>query len=135
MPCSPRDLLDLAIAQCAAASKEAEHRCVMSRAYYAALHEVANVFDARKTLSTVAGESTHQQIIGCAKAYSNNNNPGRMYAAEIAKLMPRLRRARNVADYDLNDEIQPSASRDMLDRVSKILSLCNDVQRLRSSAG
>jgi hypothetical protein len=96
------------------------------------LHAADAIFE--KVKPAADGESSHAEIIGRVKTYSAQNLPGRMYAAEIAKALPRLRRLRNKADYRLEESFDPSVCRDVLKRVTEVMDRCDDVVRMRSVA-
>ena len=129
MPVSPPDLFKLAQRLNSDGCDEVTRRCAVSRAYYAALHRANLVFE--KVKPTADGESSHAEIIGRVKTYSAQPLPGRMYASEIAKALPRLRRLRNAADYDLDSPFEAGTTMDVLQRVSHVLEKCDDVARMR----
>lgn len=135
MPCKPLELLEVAkhLAQLKIGG-EASHRGATSRAYYAALHCVKQTFPERAEEYQVAGESSHAEIISRAVAVSRQNVPGRGPAATIAHMMPKLRRMRNQADYDLGEVYDQSACTEVLLRATKVVDLCADVERLRMNA-
>lgn len=134
MSVSPPDFLALATRLNTQGCDEITRRCVVSRAYYAALHAVANTFDARPQEVGEQGESSHARVIGRARTYANTLNPGRTNAAQIAKLMPKLRRTRNRADYELDDEFSAQDCDDVALRAATILALCDEVARVRGAA-
>ena len=135
MSVSPLDILNLAKTLNVASGDEATCRCVVSRAYYAALHIVENTFERRENQYRVDGESSHQEIISRAKVYGSALNPGRTSAAEIAKMMPRLRRTRNSADYDLDENYSLEVSGDAVVRAERIFALCEDIATRRKRSG
>lgn len=127
MPCSPRDLLVLAKELHAKNINETVARASLSRAYYAALHEVQNTFPQRSSEYRVDGESTHAEVIARAATYGKQVVPGRGSAAAIAKAMTRLRRARNFADYRLERDFSVVHLDDEVLRAEEIFALCADV--------
>lgn len=129
---SPLDLFGFANKLNEPPTDEVTRRCVVSRAYYSALHTVNSVFE--KVKPAADGESSHAEIIGRVKTYSNQQLPGRMYASEIAKAMPKLRRLRNRADYELDDSFEQPICDEYLARVSEVLARCDDVLRMRNQA-
>lgn len=133
MPIQPSDLLQLAADLSASgAPSECLKRCVVSRAYYAALHAVDDTFEARGP--RINGESSHAEIISRAQVYSKGANPGRSDARSIANELPRLRRFRNHADYHLDTDFDEKAYTDVVARARRVITLCSDVQRLRDGA-
>lgn len=128
MSVSPRDVLNLALTLQGAAENEATSRCVVSRAYYAALHCVEQTFEKRDGQFKVDGESSHQEIITRALVYGRTLSPGRTSASEIAKMMPRLRRTRNQADYDIAGPHDSGVGQDTVIRAARIFELCEDVK-------
>lgn len=134
MPVSPPDFLRLSTQLYVANCDEITRRCVVSRAYYAALHAVRETFEKREQEAGEDGESTHARVIGRAVAYASSLQPGRTSAAQIAKLMPRLRRTRNRADYDLEEHFEARECDDVTVRAAKVLELCADVVRLREAS-
>ena len=109
---------------------EAQLRCSVSRAYYAALHSVNCLFPKKVTDVRLDGESSHAEIIGRVTRYGAGLNPGRTSAAFIAKQLPRLRRERNRADYELGHEFSRKEVSEVLTRVKAVLDSCGDVVRL-----
>jgi uncharacterized protein (UPF0332 family) len=132
MPVSPPDLFELAQRLNSTDCDEVARRCAVSRAYYAALHQANLLFE--KVKPAADGESSHAEIIGRVKSYSAQQLPGRMYASEIAKALPRLRRIRNSADYDLSQSFLQEQCDDVLKRVAHVLGKCDDVARMREQA-
>lgn len=133
MAIEPTDILRLS-KQLHSLNQDAEEswkRCIVSRAYYAALHAVERTFDQG---ARIAGESSHAEVIGRAVAYGNQVVPGRGYARTIAQMLPKLRRLRNRADYHLNDSIDESEYSDVIVRAEKVLSLCENVETARCSS-
>jgi len=128
MPVSPPDFLKLATRLNTSECDEITRRCVVSRAYYAALHAVDHTFGAREQELSNDGESSHARIIGRARAYANTLNPGRTSAAHIAKLMPKLRRVRNKADYELADEMPQEICTEVSARAQRVLDLCSEIK-------
>ena len=135
MSCEPYHLLELAerLGEDSEAS-EVQLRCAVSRAYYAALHSVFCVFPKLEDDVRIDGESSHAEIIGRVKKYGNSLQPGRTAAASVAKKLPRLRRERNTADYDLEEEIAREAVLEIIERVTGGLHGCEEVIRLREAA-
>lgn len=132
MPCSSYDLLALAKKiKSFNLDDEAANRCITSRAYYAALHAVEKTFDERAAEFRVDGESSHREIIGRATAYGAQLLPGRTNAAQIAKIVTRLRRERNKADYDIDEPYLVQSSDDVLVRSEQVLILCEEVAAKR----
>lgn len=132
MSCTPTDILSIAEQLISDETEnEAQSRSAISRGYYAALHSVDQTFEKPKNHVRIDGESSHADIIGRAIAYGNNQKPGKMYAAQIAKLMPRLRRTRNEADYQLAIKLDRQDAIDTLKRVRSVIANCEDVIRMR----
>jgi len=131
MPCSSLDIFALAKHLHETGIGEANSRSVVSRAYYAALHEVAATFEERAVEFKVDGESSHREIIARASVYGSSLQPGRTSAASIAKTMTRLRRTRNEADYRLGNEFAHDLDKDCLARAQSIFTLCADVMARR----
>ena len=134
MPCKPRELLALAKSLQASKGSEAFERCAVSRAYYAALHEVDATFIQRAEFR-IDGESSHREIISRATVYGNSLNPGRTEAGQVAQIMTRLRRARNKADYELEKAFSPKEAEEVLSRAEFVLNLCDTVCTKIDAAG
>lgn len=128
MPVQPFDLLQLSkqLMTLNAGQDECVKRCVVSRAYYAALHAVDLTFAKAEISARVDGESSHAEIIGRAVARGNQVAVGRTSARTIANMMPRLRRFRNAADYRISENIDEREYLDVVARAQKVLDLCND---------
>lgn len=105
---------------------ESVKRCVVSRAYYAALHAVDLTFSKAEVSARLNGESSHAEIIGRALARGNQIAVGRTSARTIANMMPRLRRFRNAADYKISENIDEREYLDVVARAQKVLNLCNE---------
>jgi uncharacterized protein (UPF0332 family) len=131
MPTSLHEILALAERLHEMRESEATARSAVSRAYYAALHATKNTFDARPRFGD---ESSHAEIIGRATAYGSAVHPGRTEANQIAMWLPRLRRLRNKADYDLESELSHDDAHGHLARVKLILESCDAIQRKRREA-
>lgn len=131
MPSSPRDLLVLAKTLQLSRSNEASLRAAISRAYYAALHETESTFAPR---SRIGAESSHAEIIGRAVAYGNGPNPGRTDANNIAMLLPKLRRTRNKADYELVKTVLPEESEYVIGRAELIVQWCESIRTKQAGA-
>lgn len=132
MSCGPHDLFSLATSLAADESaSEAQLRCAVSRGYYSVLHSADMLFPKTEKDVRIDGESSHAEIIGRVVRYSNGINPGRASASFIAKLLPRLRRSRNQADYHLNGSITRPEVAETLERVRAVLEKCDDVARKR----
>lgn len=139
MACNAIDFLNLAEKLAGATQKsDVMNRCVVSRAYYSALHVVQETFPSTAGEVREDGNSTHEQANKRVQVYAaalNPINPGRSYAAEIAKSLPKLRRLRNKADYHLNLDIDETFAFDCLNRAKYIADKCDDVLRMRGSSG
>lgn len=126
MPCTPLDLLELASSLHDSQIGEAHERCAISRAYYAALHKVEATFPVRAAFKP-DHESSHAEIIGRATAYGNSLQPGRTDANELAYIISRLRRARNQADYKLQQVTSHDEAANVITRAKRVLQLCDNV--------
>jgi hypothetical protein len=128
MSVQPVDLLELSkqLMTLESGQNECVRRCVVSRAYYAALHAVDLTFPQAAGGARIDGESSHAQIIGRAVARGNQVAAGRTSARMIANMMPRLRRFRNAADYRISENIDNREYLDVVARAQKVLELCND---------
>ena len=130
MPTSTHELLALAKQLQTQSGSEACLRGAISRAYYAALHATKDVFDARPRLGE---ESSHAEIISRAVVYSKSLNPGRQAAIQIAQIMPKIRRTRNRADYELSADIDSGLSQGVIERAEAVLTLCDEIKTKRAS--
>lgn len=127
MTCSPRNLFELAERIKSFDSSEAGIRCVVSRAYYAALHQVDSTFKKREDQFRVDGESSHAEIISRALVYGRSTLPGRGMAAVIAKEMTRLRRERNIADYKFTNVFPIAEAENIVIRTARVLDMCDEI--------
>jgi hypothetical protein len=134
MPSSPPELLQLSKDLAALGGSETWQRCVVSRAYYASLHATNATFPKTAKDVRIDGESSHAEIIGRAVVYGKSLKPGRSYASQIAQALPRLRRLRNFADYDLDETLSPREYQEVLLRAERIMQQCVDVERLRAES-
>ena len=134
MPARPADLLQLSKDLAALGGSEVWQRCVVSRAYDACLHATDETFPDAGGPKRIDGESSHAHIIGKAVAYGRGLKPGRSSANSIAQMMPKLRRFRNAADYDIDEVLAPREFSDVVARAERLLALCADVERLREKA-
>lgn len=133
MPTSTRELLALAKRLQQQKGDEATRRCAVSRAYYAALHETDCVFEKRDADFRLDGESSHAEIISRATIYGNGVNPGRDGARNIAQILSKLRRARNKADYKLEQGVDAAECSDVITRAEQVLAHCQEVLSKRQS--
>ena len=136
MPTRPAEILELAKTFSEMGGGEALQRCIVSRAYYACLHAVDETFPVSNDQGRIDGESSHAFIINRATAYGKSLSlyPGRTPAASIGQMMTKLRRFRNAADYDIGDALSGREYADVIKRAEHVISLCQDVERLRLSA-
>jgi uncharacterized protein (UPF0332 family) len=124
MSVTPSDLLKAVQKIAALADTEALHRSEISRAYYAALHKAKETF-VHVEFRTQKGASSHEQIIREVEIYAKGANPGRVEASAVAKLLPKLKRQRQDADYQLNMTLQKQDSNDVLVKVQDLFDKCN----------
>lgn len=135
MSCHHSDILRLAASlRDMKPEEEVITRSAISRAYYSALHCVDVTFPHETGVYRASGVSSHEDVILRALTYSRDiGNPGNRYAAMVAKEMPKLRRFRNFADYELEETIESAEAGNIVRRVEKVIECCADVQRLRAS--
>lgn len=131
MPTSPREILETAKHLARVEGGEAFTRSAISRAYYAALLEVEATFE---KATRIGEESSHSVIIGGALTYGRGANPGREAATFVAKLLPRMRRERNNADYHMQLNIGRAEAVAAISRAEQILEKCAEVVGRRSKA-
>lgn len=103
-------------------------RCAVSRAYYAALHTADNIIPGR-VAGEVRQESSHECIIGRAQVYGKGVNPGRGAAQTIAKLLPKIKRARVRADYRLHEDVSASDCADVIVTAEMVIDECGVVNQ------
>lgn len=103
-------------------------RSAISRAYYAALHSVAITFPKRDGQYRKDGESSHAEIIGRSEVFAANPGQGRSDALFISKLMPRLRRTRNEADYRLDMEVGRKEVSETIEATRAVMQRCQRVR-------
>lgn len=106
---------------------EAQQRSAISRAYYAALHSVAITFPKRDGDYRKEGESSHVEIIGRSERFAANPGPGRSDAVFVAKLMPRLKRTRNEADYRLDMNFEKRQVFEAIEMARTVMQRCESV--------
>ena len=133
MSCKPLDLLNLAKQLVPSTAKDSDvgSRCVISRAYYATLHEIDASFEPLAGSELTDG-SSHQKIIDRAERHGKSLVAGRTEAGQIAKFAQKLRRERNLADYQLDIDIAPDKALDVLKSADRIFSLCAEVRSKRA---
>jgi uncharacterized protein (UPF0332 family) len=131
MPISSLDLLALAKLLQTSGANEVALRCSVSRAYYSALHCVAEVFEPREPSDQRERESSHVEIIARAEVYAKGPNPARSCASEIAKMWPKFKRLRVRADYRLDQEVPASESAESILRCERVMALCGEVMQKR----
>jgi hypothetical protein len=91
----PADFISLAL-KLSASSGEAERRSAASRAYYGAFH-VARRFVTSCGIVFSSSAETHDKLPYCLESSQHDS------LLEVSRQLKLLRRARNVADYDLDD--------------------------------
>ena len=132
MPISSLELLALATQLQASGANEAAWRCAVSRAYYSALHCVAQVFEPREPSDQRERESSHVEIANRAEVYAKGPTPGRFCASEIAKMWPKFKRLRVCSDYYLDQDVTALESADAISRCERVRALCDEVLAKRA---
>ncbi len=132
MSCCPRDILDAA-QQLTRLEDPAEAitRAVISRAYYAALHAVADIYPGD---DLAHHSSSHEAIIGRAQAHGNGLEPGRSEAKQVARDLRLFKAMRKVADYRLNEAVFPGQQLESIHLAESIFRRCEIIEDRRSAA-
>lgn len=128
MPTSPFDLFTLAERMQSEVGNEAALRCAVSRSYYAALMLADSVFPERKG-GTHGDKGSHEKVIDRAVVYGTGVNPGRTSAAQVGKILPKIKRARVRADYYLSETITATESSEALQMAQIVMECCGDVAK------
>lgn len=132
MSCNHSDLLQLAKELLADQNcSEVVRRCAASRGYYASLHLSSVMFPPDADVQRGKDESSHAFIIRCIKKYATGPNPGRLAAAQIAAQMANMKRLRNRADYEIDDEFSMEDVEKMMARADSIIASCDEVESRR----
>lgn len=135
MPCKPLDLLNFAKQIDALDDEhEAVRRSVMSRSYYAALHMLIETLPDADMPDVSFGGSSHDRIINSAVVYAKGANPGRQCAAYAVKIMRKMKDARKIADYRLDDEVGLKLGKDSLIMAQEVFLNCSEIDRLRTQS-
>jgi uncharacterized protein (UPF0332 family) len=126
MPTTPAETLDSAIKIGLLGNPtEADVRSAVSRAYYAALHGVADVF----TGSGLSHEkSSHEIIIERAESYGRSLNPGRTEAQQAARKLKMFKRIRKEADYHLELDFPPVETARAIEMSKAIIEFCSIIK-------
>jgi uncharacterized protein (UPF0332 family) len=135
MPCQPRDVFRIAtlIFESSEKSDEAACRSVTSRAYYAVLNRMKEVFGDVERVDSPT-ESSHRKIIDRASMFGRQRAPGSDIAARLVKLTDKLRRDRNDADYELDEDHPHKKASDSMTMAKELLSMCDMVELKRKQA-
>lgn len=129
MSTSPLNLLTLAKKLQVEASDEASLRCAVSRAYYAALLRADSTFEHHDSdVQHSGGASSHERIIARAQLHGKGANPGRSYALNVAKLLPKMKRARVKADYELDVVFTKIECDDVVIKAESVLAFCDEIE-------
>lgn len=131
MSTHPTDIFELAKFIFANRLNEAGRRSAVSRAYYAAWHSTKDIFG--MPVDSEDGETTHKAVIRSAAARAKAPGPAREEAAKIASQLDVLRRLRNRADYKLEQEFEKNNCADCLERVTRVIELCEEAKAKLSS--
>lgn len=132
MSCNHNDLLQLAKQLVADQNcSEVVRRCAASRGYYASLHLSSVMFPPDASAHRGKDESSHAFIIRCIKRYAAGPNPGRLVAAKIAAQMANMKRLRNRADYEIDEEFSMDDVEKMMVRAESIIASCDEVESRR----
>ena len=121
MAVTPESILASAAAM-SQGSAEVHWRNATSRAYYAAYHRcraLATLIDPRADLSTAESH----RIVGDILQQSVSPNVARGIAYQLAA----LRKARNLADYEIDDEFDQYSGRNSVEECRKILERANAI--------
>lgn len=121
----PTDILAVSKAL-ASSGLEPDLRSSISRAYYAAFHSVLRALPDEFEPDTRSA-SSHEAVVSSAKAYSRTFRPGRTAAAGIADALPRLKKRRKTADYELDEDVNNPDAQSAIALAEKIITLANDL--------
>lgn len=130
MSVCPSELLDWAKQSFAGRENcEVTCRASISRSYYSSLHEAIETFD---IYIDKRNPSSHKAVIDELVLRSNVPGQGRLEAGKLAKMLPKIKRLRVKADYDLNESITPQEVQRALETADDIFQSCSEVTRLRN---
>lgn len=115
----PRTFLDVA-SDLATGGREADWRSSISRAYYAAFHVGCRLL-AESGFAVPDGPQAHAYLW---LRLSNASNP---VVIDVGRSLANLRKARNVADYDLEREILESAAHDQVYEAMQTIRVLDDL--------
>lgn len=129
MSVTPRDFLESA-KQIDIDGPEIGRRNAISRAYYAAMHEAAQILPPHPADPDFRG-SSHENLISGLRAFSRQVAPGRTDGAIIAGELAAMKGTRKIADYRLNDSVPTETVKLCLIRADKIFAACARIQSVR----
>ena len=126
---NPHALLTLAHQlqqQHAETTDEAVLRAALSRLYYAALHCVTQTFKPPSPMRSK--DNSYEAIIGRVVVYGGDENqPARIQANGIAKMLPPIKRMQILAEYDLLQTVTTVMVNDTRTRCEQIFQWCNEI--------
>lgn len=130
MAIHPNDIFALAIRLKDQGSSEADLRSAVSRSYYAALLSADYVIPERDASLSKDGESSHVKIIARVQAHGGGPTPkpGRSEAIQMAKLLPKMKRDRVIADYHLHATVTQETCDEALRRAEVVMEHCARLQ-------
>lgn len=131
MPSKPSDVFAVAKHLRESAHGEASLRSAVSRAYYSALLRANEVLPERED-DVQGGDSSHNKVIGRAQVCASAIGQGRAAAAQIAKSLSRMKKARVKADYYLDQTVTEIECDELIVRAEDTLSHCDEFARKRA---
>jgi len=125
MSIAPRDILQLAVTKSGNCSTEAEIRCVVGRAYYAAYHH-ANAFHLSLPSFGIIPDypcGMHETLIQqLLKPTIKRAEPAFNNSLSIGYILKGLKHLRNKADYHLDQSVIPNDAQSAIHEAEKILN-------------
>jgi len=109
-------------------------RTAINRAYYFTLHRAREVTP-EDCFGDDPGMGSHERVIRAVERLGAAHRPGRARARELARALRRLRDARRIADYDLQEALSTAFVEDVVLRAKHTAVFCDDIARQIASSG
>lgn len=129
-------LTSIRIAQLSEAT-EADLRSAASRAYYAAMHVAISAIPTQfaPTDADRKRSDSHVMVVDALTLWANSRTNGRTEAKYLARNLPRLKRTRKSADYEIGWDFSAREATDALELAKKVIDSANTALHQCSAQG
>jgi uncharacterized protein (UPF0332 family) len=128
---TPEEFIDTAEKLLVERAKEADKRSAISRAYYGAFHACMECMpkEYAPTREQLNSAESHKSVIDALASWGSRNVSGRTDAAQAARTLASLKRARRRADYDIELALNEGDVDSCVKRSRKVVELIRYAKR------